>query len=251
MTLDVRGVFLDAWSMWRRDRGVLIWVAGFFMFLPQLAFLLFGPAAAASAAIDAAQKLAPDARFQALAQVYAGYLPLMIAIALTNVLGALAILMLYADAAKRDVGGVLLTSLRRLPAYFVLTLIVDIAASIWTYFIYIVLPCMYLVGRMLVAGPIFAQAGVGPIEAIMRSFRVTRGRGLVLSGFATLIVFTAIILPAPAIMLGNVLDRAPLANPVSGLIIDVVAAMLSAVAMLGGILVRIALYRRIGASKGI
>lgn len=251
MSLDVRGVFRDAWAMWRHDRVVLLAIAGFFLFLPQLAFLLFGPAAAASEAIDAAQKLAPEVRLQALAQVYAANLPLLIAIALTTVLGALSILMLYADGAKRDVGGVLLASLRRLPTYFLLTLIIDIAASSWTYFFYIVIPCMYLVGRMLVAGPIFAQAGVGPIEAIIRSFRATRGRGLVLMGLATLIIFAAIILPAPAIMLGDVLDRAPLANPVSGLIIDAIAAALSAATMLGGILIRIALYRRIGASKGI
>jgi hypothetical protein len=250
MTLDVRGVFRDAWAMWQRDRGVLIWVAGFFLFLPQLAYHLFGPENAALAAIDAAGKLDTDAQFKAVMQVFANDLPLLLAIAIATVFGALAILMLYLDVAKRDVGAIMLAALRRLPAYFVLTVIIDIAASAGLHIIYILLPCMYLVGRLLLAGPIFAEASVGPIDAMIRSFRMTRGRGLVLSGFATLIIFAG-LLPLPAIALGNVLDRAPLANPVSGLIIDAIAAAIATAAMLGGILVRIALYRRIGASNGI
>lgn len=251
MTLDVRGVFRDAWAMWLRDRGVLVATAGFFLFLPQLAYHLFGPESAASAAIDAAEKLEPNAQIQALVRIYTDYLPLLFAIAIATVFGALVVLMLYCDGTKRDVGAVLPAALRRLPAYFVLTVIVDIVASVWVHFLYILLPCMYLLGRLLLAGPIFARGGVGPIGAITQSFRMTRGRGLVLAGLATMIIFAGLLLPLPAIALGNVLDRAPLANPVSGLIIDAIAAALSAVAMLGGILLRIALYRRIGASKGI
>jgi hypothetical protein len=250
MNLDVRGVFRDAWSMWRRDRGVLVAIAGCFLFLPQLAYRLFGPESAALAAIDATGKLGADAQFKAVMQVYANDLPLLLAIAIATVFGALAILMLYLDGAKRDVGAMLLACLRRLPAYFVLTVVVDIAASAGVHVIYILLPCMYLVGRLLLAGPIFVQAGVGPIDAMIGSFRMTRGRGLVLAGFATLIIFAG-LLPLPVIALGEVLDRAPLANPVSGLIIDAIAAAIAAAAMLGGILVRIALYRRIGASNGI
>jgi hypothetical protein len=174
----------------------------------------------------------------------------LIAVALVTVFGALVILMLYDDRAKRDVGAVLIAAMRRLPAYFILSVIVDVAAGAWVHFLYILVPCMYLLGRMLLAGPIFAQAGAGPIDAVIRSFRMTRGRGLVLAGLATLLVFAGIMLPLPAVVLGNMLDRAPLANPVSGLILDAIAAALATMAMLGSILVRIALYRRIGASSG-
>ena len=252
MTLDVRGVFRDAWSMWQRDRGLLVAIAGFFLFMPQLAWLLFGPDIAVEVAkADAAQKLSSDAQMQALAQLYAQYAPLIIAITIATVFGVLAILMVYVDTAKRSVGGMLLVAMRRFPAYLVLTLIAQATAEIGIYIWYLLVPGLYVVGRLLLAGPIFAGTGVGPFDAIARSFRMTRGSGLVLAGFATLIVFAQLLLPLPAIALGNILDRAPLANPVSGVIIDAVAAALAATAMLGAVLVRIALYRRIGASNGI
>ena len=252
MIIDIRSVFLDAWTMWRRDRVVLLAIAGFFLFMPQLALQLFGPdAAAVTAAAVGAEKLGADAQVQAMAQIYARYAPLLLANALANLFGGLAILMFCLDGGKREVGTLLVAALRRLPAYFALALVIDVAAGLGMYFWYLLLPCFYLVGRLLPAGPIFVQAGVGPIEAIARSFRMTRGRGLVLAGFATMIVMAGFLLPLPAIALGNVLNRAPLANPVSGLIIDAIAAALATAALLGSILVRIALYRRIGASSGI
>ncbi len=253
MTIDIRGVFLDAWAMWRRDRNILLAIAGFFLFMPQLAGLLFVPDRPALVAKSGATNAPVDAQEQAQAIVdfFTRHAPLLVTINLMTVFGVLVMLMIYLDAGRRDVGAVLLAALRRLPAYFLLTLIVEAAAALGLMIIYLLIPALYLVGRLLLAGPIFAGAGVGPLDAVARSFRMTRGRGLVLAGFATLILFTGLLLPLPAIALGDVLDRAPLANPVSALIIDGIAAALITVAMLGGVLVRIALYRRIGASKGI
>jgi hypothetical protein len=254
MTIDIRGVFLDAWAMWRRDRGILLAIVGFFLFMPQLAGLLFVPDRPALVAQGGATPAAvdPQVQAQAIVDFFAQHAPLLIAINLATVFGVLVVLMIYLGEGRRDVGGVLLAALRRLPAYFVLTLVVESAAALGVLVVYLIVPALYLVGRLLLAGPIFAaESNVGPFAAVARSFRMTRGRGLVLAGFASLILFATVLLPLPAIALGDLLDRAPLANPVSALIIDAVAAALMAVAMLGGILVRVALYRRIGASSGI
>ncbi|MDB5675251.1 MAG: hypothetical protein JWM65_2233 [Sphingomonas bacterium] len=251
MTLDVRGVFRDAWAMWQRDRGVLIAITGVFLFLPQLALFLFGPDDAWRAAMVAAQKLKGDAQAEALTQLYIKVAPLLFVGTIATVFGVLTVLMLYFDSAKRDVGGILVAALRRFPAYFALTLIVQVPAIVAVYSLYLMVPALYVVGRLLLAGPIFVASGLGPIDAIAGSVRMTRGHGLILAGFATLIIFAGQWLPQPAIELGNLLDRAPLANPVSGLIIDAIAAALVTAAMLGGMLIRIALYRRIGASNGI
>ncbi|MDH7971701.1 hypothetical protein QH494_05855 [Sphingomonas sp. AR_OL41] len=252
MTIDIRGVFLDAWAMWRRDRGVLLAVAGFFLFMPQLAVLIWIPRMA-FVVVKAGENPSPaDPQVQAQAMAaLAKYGPLMIGANLAVIFGLLVILMLYLDSARGDVRGVMLAALRRLPAYFLLTMMVDAVAILGVTVLYLLLPALYVIGRLLLAGTIFAGARVGPLDAVVRSFRMTRGRGLVLAGFATLILFAGELLPRPALALGDVLDRAPLANPVSALIIDGVAAALITVAMLGGVLVRIALYRRIGASKGI
>lgn len=251
MNLDVRGVFHDAWSMWRRDRGVLIAIAGFFLFMPHLAGMLFVPARVTLANAPP-QQLDFNAQAEAMLRFFADNAPLLLAIDIATVFGALAILMLYLDREKRDVGGILIASLRRAPAYFVLTLIVDMMVGLGLMTFFLLVPALYLAGRLIVAGAIFAaEPKVGPFAAIARSFRATRGRGLVLAGFATLILFAGLVLAYPVIALGDVLDQAPLANPVSALIIDIVSAALVAATMLGGILIRIALYRRIDASKGI
>lgn len=253
MTIDIRGVFLDAWAMWRRDRGVLLAIAGFFLFMPQLAGLLFLPDRPALVAQgrETSTAVDPQVQAQAIVDFFAQHAPLLIAINIATMFGVLVVLMLYLADGRRDVGGVLVAALRRLPAYFVLTLIVDSAAVLGVMIVYLIIPALYIVGRLLLAGPIFAGSRIGPLAAVARSFRMTRGRGLVLAGLATLILLVGVLLPLPAIALGDILDRAPLANPVSGLIIDAVAAALITATMLGGVLVRIALYRRIGASSGI
>ncbi len=254
MTLNVRGVFRDAWAMWQRDRGVLIAIAGFFLFLPQLAWMLFVPARIVTVTIGKDQQ--PQAQINALAQAmlrfFAENAPLLLAIDIATMLGALSVLMLYLDRDKRDVGAILMAGLRRLPAYFVLTLIVNTMVGLGVMTFFLLVPALYLAGRLLLAGTIFAaEPRVGPFAAVGRSFRMTRGHGLVLAGFATLILFAGELMAYPVVALGNALDRAPLANPVSALILDAIAAGVVAAAMLGGILVRIALYRRIGPSKGI
>ncbi len=252
MSIDVRAVFFDAWMMWRRDRGILVALVGFFVFMPQLGWLLFGPQTPTAAAREAASKLSEAAQIEALAQLYAQYMPLLLVVTLATVFGALTVLMLCCDGRVRDVGGMLLAALRRLPAYFVLTLLVELVAALGIYKpLYLLLPALYVVGRLIVAGPIFAASGLGPFDAMAQSFRLTHRRGFLLAGFATLIISAGFLLPLPALALGEVLDRAPLANPVSALIIDAVAAGLMTVALLGGILIRVALYRRIGASNGI
>ena len=40
MTIDWPGVFADAWGRWKRDRPLLLPLAGLFLFLPQFAFYL-------------------------------------------------------------------------------------------------------------------------------------------------------------------------------------------------------------------
>ena len=252
MTLDVRGVFNDAWSMWRRDRGMLVAIAGFFLFLPHLAGMLFVPSRVVVATKVQSPQLDLNAQAEAIVRYFADNAPLLLAIDIATVFGALTILMLYLDREKRAVGGILIAALWRLPGYFVLSMIIDTMVGLGLMTFFLLVPALYLAGRLILAGTIFASdAGVGPFAAIARSFRMTRGRGLVLAGFATLILFAGVLLAYPVIALGDVLDRAPLANPVSALILDIIAAAMVTIAMLGGILTRVALYRRIGASKGI
>ena len=91
-----------------------------------------------------------------------------------------------------------------------------------------------------------------PSAAIQRGMRMTRGNGLVLAGLGCIMVFAGYVLPEPFLALGQTLDGAPIANPVSAALLDAAAAAAIAVAALGAILVRIALYKRlVSPSRGI
>ena len=43
MKIDWAGIFTDAWGRFKRDRQILLPLAGLFLFLPQFAFYLLVP----------------------------------------------------------------------------------------------------------------------------------------------------------------------------------------------------------------
>jgi hypothetical protein len=250
MTLDVRGVFVDAWSMWRRDRGLLIWVAAFFLFLPQFAVLLFVPAPPQRPDAVAGEAQAAAAQFHLLIKHYGdNALPLILA-GVVALFGNLVVMTLYLADGRPALGSAITTALRILPAFLVVALLTQASVNIGL--ILLIIPGLFIEGRLILSGAIFAaEQPVSAIAAIRRSIVRTRGRNLILAGFATILIFAGYVISAPLVALSEALDRAPLANPVSGAIIDAALAAVVAAAGLGAVLIRVALYRRIGASNGI
>ena len=63
MTIDCSGVAADAWGRWKRDRALLLPLAGLLLFLPQFAFYLLAtpfPQLTAEQAQDTSALLTPD-----------------------------------------------------------------------------------------------------------------------------------------------------------------------------------------------
>ena len=74
---------------------------------------------------------------------------------------------------------------------------------------------------------------------------------MVLAGFACIVLLAGNLLSLPFMALGKMLGGAPMANPVVAALLDIGAAAGATVGVLGGILIQVALYRRLTSSRGI
>jgi hypothetical protein len=250
MTIDLMGALGDAWAMWKRDRDLLLRVAALFLFLPRFALLLILPTPQVPVA-----KGADQPTLAALADIlfgwYAEHGVVLAAAELTALFGALTIFTLYLHPERPDLRGALIGALRLLPRYLLTSILVviSILIGLWLF----ILPGLYLNGRLLLVGPaLVAEQPLGAVAAMQRGVAMTRKNGLVLAGVGCIMVFAGYVLPEPFLALGQALDGAPIANPVSAALLDAGAAAAIAVSALGTILVRIALYKRLASpSRGI
>lgn len=250
MTLDVAGVFRDAWRMWKRDRDLLLGVAGLFVFLPQLALLLLVPDPIAMPA-SGADADAIRAWFDQSIQWYSDNGAAIVAADACALFGSLTILILYLSGGERpDLRAALGRAVLLLPRYLFAALLVLIPVS---FGLLLILPGIYLQGRLLLVGPaLVAEQPLAAIGAVRRSVALSRGLALLMSGLACIMLFGGQVLAAPFIGLGDALDGAPRANPVVALLLGSGAAAALTFAALATILIRVALYRRlIASSRGI
>lgn len=242
MTITFAGLASDAWARWRRDRAVLLALAGPFLFLPLLAWLL----------LLEEPVPAPDAtdaqRMQQVIDWASANLHWLAARVGVELFGSLAILALYLTRGHRDVGGVLRQALVLLPG-FVVAVVASwglIALGVFAF----ILPGMYIYGRVALTGAVLAaEPGVGIFGAIARSVALTRGYGWQVFGYLALIFMVGLLL---AQLLGSVelrMAAAGAVNPVAIAVIDVLAAAAVSAATLARLLLEVALYRRLAAPR--
>lgn len=248
MSLDVIGVFKDAWRLWKRDHDLLIGVAGFFLFVPQLALKLF-----VAMPPDLPSPI-DEAKFRAWLDAVESwssqYSLFVILFSLITLFGSVAVFTLYLDPERPDARRALVRALRLAPRFLLLTILVAVPVQIGLLLLF--LPGFYLQGRLLIALPaLVAEQPVGAGRSMARSFALTRGHGMVLAGFACITLLAGDLLSRPFMALGRSLDGAPMANPVVAGLLDLAAAAGVTIALLGTILIQVALYRRLTSSRGI
>lgn len=243
MRVDVAGVLRDAWMMAKRDRDILVGVGGTFLLVPQVAQSMF---------IDPAPAL-PDSRSDPAAVqkwldavgVWSQHNDLrLLVIVLVSLFGTLALFLLYADRERPDVTGALKQALRMLPRYTLLALAVTFPVNLGS--LLLILPGLYLKGRLLPIGPAFvAERPLGVIAAFKRSFALTRGYGLQMMALACIPLLAGDLLAAPFVLMGEALNGAPMANPVVAALLDICSGGARTLGAIAAILVEIALYRRL------
>jgi len=249
MTFDVAAVFADAWQMWKRDRELLLAVAGLFLFLPEFASKLLIPEAPELVGFGR-----DEAAFKSWFVTYQAWLSnyswTMIVLSLALLFGTLLIFTLYLDTRRPNVRVGLINSLTLLPRYILAVLLVSLPVDIGL--ILLVLPGIYVLGRLMLTTPsLVVDRSRGVLAALGRSVKLSRGHGMILAGFACITLFSGRLLAAPFDALGKTLDGAPMANPVVAVLLDCGSSAGLTAGALGAILIEIALYRRFAASKGI
>jgi hypothetical protein len=249
MTFDVAGVLADAWQMWKRDRELLLAVAGLFLFLPNLTLELLVPPPPAQTG-SGTDMAAFKSWLTDVAAWWSHYGPLVSVIGLVAMFGTLMIFTLYLDPRRPNVRVALVRTLTLSPRYLLAMFFVSLAVGIG--FVLLILPGIYALGRLMLTVPsLVADRSRGVLGAIERSLVLTAGNGLVLAGFACITLFSGAVLSAPFRALGKAMDGAPMANPVVAVLLDSGAAAGAAAGVLAAILIQVALYRRLAASNGI
>lgn len=248
MTLDVIGVFSDAWRLCKRDRDLLIGVAGFFLFVPQLAMKLF--VALPPNPPKTMDNAGLRAWLDAVESWSSQYSLTVILISLISLFGSLAVFTLYLDPERPDVRRALTRALRLSPRFLLLAIIMAIPVQIGL--LMFLLPGFYLQGRLLLAAPaVVAEQPLGAGAAMARSVALTRGNGLILAGFACLALLVGDLVSQLFVKIGGMMGGAPMANPVVAALLDLAAAAGVTVTLLGTILVQVSLYRGLRSSRGI
>ena len=249
MTFDVAEVLADAWRMWKRDRELLLAVAGLFLFLPQFAAKLLIPVAPEPGGFgtDAAAFKSWLVAYQAW---LSNYIAIIIVLSLALLFGTLLIFTLYLDTRRPNVRVGLINALTLLPRYMLAVLLISV--PVYTGLILLVLPGIYALGRLMLTTPaLVADRSRGVFAALGRSVKLTSGHGMILAGFACITLFGGRLLAAPFDALGKTLDGAPMANPFVAVLLHFGSATGLAAGALAAILIEISLYRRLAASKGI
>jgi hypothetical protein len=186
MKFSYSAVWDDTVRLIRAHGSLLAALAGVFMFLPAL---LVGYALP--------QPNAPD--MQQMINLLGDYLRAnwiwLLLQNLLNLIGAIAMLRLAFPNGGSTVAGVIAAAVSLLPFYFLATLLSSFIIGIG--FVLFILPGLYLIGRLAPVGPVIvAENRRNPIDALRRTFELTKGRGWAVLGLVLVVAIAAFILMA-------------------------------------------------------
>jgi hypothetical protein len=191
-------VWADVLVMARSNAALLATLAGVFLFLPSFALWLFSPMPQPPSGGDGSEGM----RF--LVDYYSNNWPGMLLVSAVSTFGQAAILSLLLDRNRPTVGEALSTAGRLFPMYFLLSIATSLIISVGL--VFLLVPGIYLLGRLAVAGPVMVGDGVGnPTDAIRRSWAYTADFGWRIAGLILLIAIVGwIALSAATSVLGVV-----------------------------------------------
>lgn len=237
MKLRLGEVFAEAASLWRRERALIMPVAGLFYFVPALALLLLLP--------DPRPQGEPGSE-EALESMVAyawEHAPAILGANFAQLIGAAIMLTLFLAAGRPDLREAIRLMLTRLVPFVACALLTGAALTVSAL---LIVPALYLIGRFFLANAAIASGRAnGPVAAITRSVQLTRGRGWMFFGFSAIIFFVG----QTAISLAGAFDHAArqagMDSAVLHLLFNGVAALAGTAAWIATLLVKVVVYRRL------
>lgn len=238
MKFSSSAAWAETTAMARRNPGLIATVAGVFIFLPYLllAYLLPPPEPGDPSLILAAMRdyFAANFHWYLLQGVVA-------------MIGAVAILLLIFS---RDisVGGAIGAALWLLPFYFLASFLSG--AMVVLGLLLLIVPGLYLWGRLAPLGPVIVvENRRNPIDAIARTFALTKDNGWAIFFYVLLVAIAAAILFAVVGGLIGMILVLILGDDVGGLLAMIVGAAFDAALAVVMVLIAAGIYRQLGGDR--
>lgn len=199
MQFSYSAVWDDTVRMLRANASLLLAVAGAFLFLPSVVVGFIAPQPTGQISMAA------------MMDYVAANWPLLLLVNLIGITGNLAILTLVLDHGRPTVGAAIRAAFMLLPFYVLASLVSGFLIFIGT--LALILPGLYAIGRLAVLAPVMvAEARHQPVDAVRRTFEVSRRRGWAILGLILLVVIAFYIVNVAATtVLGSIfllIDRA-------------------------------------------
>ncbi len=235
MTLSYSAVWAETLRMLRSNQTIAAALAGMFLLLPALlAARLLPP--------PQAQDLPEFIRLWG--EYFSANWHWLLLARLANLVGAISLLLLFLEPRESTVAGVIATAAAILPFYFIAYVAATILIAIG--FALLIVPGLYLIGRIMLYGPVIVAEGVrSPVAAISRSFELSKGNGWAVLGLYLLVGLAGAVVLAVIGMLLGILFLLVAGQDLGLLLTQIVQAI--GTAALGALMIALgaALYRQL------
>ncbi len=240
MSFSYSAVWDDTVALTRRHAPLLVAIAGVFIFLPALLFAVFLKP-------DEPQSQDFSRLFAQLLEWYQAAAPWLLLQALVTMVGAVAMMRLV-FAEGTTVGGALVFALTLLPFYFLMSIISGLI--VFAGCLFLIVPGLYLFARLAPAGAVMvAENRRGPINAIGRTFELTKGQGWRILGLALIVIIVGAISVGVAQTILGIVFHLAAGRELGELLTAIVASALSAAFSTVIIILYAAIYRALAPQR--
>lgn len=185
---DMGAAWEDSLVLLRSHSALTGAIAAVFLFLPTLAVSWFGPTPIQPPAGAAFEQVMATMRAN-MVQAF----PYQLFIAVISAIGGIGILRLWLSRSSTSVGEALLFAMAMVPTVIVIQLATGLMLAIG--FLLLIVPGVYLWGRLAIIAPVVADQGVrNPLAAIREGWTMTKGNGWRIALFLFLVTLVIAII---------------------------------------------------------
>ena len=233
MNFSYSRIWDDTTAMLRQNATLIGALAGAFLFLPALLVGYALPQPEAETLRD---------MIRLLREYMDRNWHWMILEALVNMLGYLAILYLVLARAGTSVGSAIAAGAALVPFYFLASLVAGLVLALG--FVLLIVPGLYLFGRLVPLGPVMAaESRRNPLDALRRTFDITRGRGWAVFGLVLLVGIAGVVVTGVVNMVLGIVFTIVAGRDLGGLLSLIVSSATGAALTVVLTLLYAAIYR--------
>jgi hypothetical protein len=263
--LDMGTAWTQATGLMSANRDTIGAIAGLFFFLPALASGLLLPELANPPQPDpnADPEVAMRAMLDQIGAIYAANWPLLLGLTAVQFIGSMSLFALLTDRGNPTVGEALRTGARSLPSYLAAQIITVIGASLAIgipvgvisalggtaiaalLLLVAMVLILYVMVKLSLTAPVIAIEGrLNPLNALARSWQLTKGNSLRILAFVLLLV---VVLGVITLIVGSILGLvfAALGETAAMIGNSVVNALVNSLLAVVFLVVTVAIYRQL------